>query len=356
MKKFLCLILCAAMLLSIFAGCSKPQNQSGADALEALDPISITIPHGEAGDETNHIHAASMAFKRYVEEQSKGKITVDVAPGGALGDADACMMQVMGGTLEITGSIADGSLSAVYPDFLVYSMPYLFDTEEQALAVYQGDFGKKLWEGFTEKTGAMPLATLSAGFRMTTNSKKEIRSPADFAGLQIRTMNMPAHMEIIKALGATATPIAWTELYSALQTGVVDGQENGIPSIYMGKLYEVQKYLTMDGHVWTTDVWVMNKAWFDKLPLAYQGIITAGGLIMQQVGQRMCAVETDIAMDFLPTVMKVYTPDNNEMQQFKDKTQTVVGEFIRKNVTNAGLVDELLAAAAKAKVDMGYPS
>lgn len=271
-----------------------------------------------------------------------------------MGDADSCLEQVSAGTIEIAGSIADGSLSAAYPDFLVYSIPYLFENEEQALQVYHGKFGKKVWEGFTEKVGAYPLATLSGGFRMTTNSKRAIHSPEDFKGLQIRTMNMPAHMEIIKNLGATPQPIAWVEVYAALQTGVVDGHENSIPSTVMGKIYEVQDYITLDGHVWTTDTWVMSKKWFDELPYPYQNIIREGGMVMQEVGQRMARATYNIAMDFLPTVMEVYQPTSKELQKFRDATQKPVGDFIKENVDNPELVDELIAEAEKALHDLGY--
>ena len=359
MKKLVSTILILTMVLILITGCSgnKDTESTGAmedDYLEGLDPISITIAHGEAGDPTNYMHGGSLAFKDYVEEKSDGKITVEISPGGALGDADECLEQVMAGTLEISGSLSDGSLAAAYPDYLVYSIPYLFENEEQALHIYQGEFGKKIWDGFTEATGTCPLATLSGGFRSTTNSKKPIKTAEDFKGLQIRTMNMPAHMETIKCLGATATPIAWVELYAALQTGVVDGQENGIASMYMGNLYEVQKYLTYDKHVWTTDIWVMNKEWFDGLPYQYQNIIREGGMVMEKVGQRLCHVQENIGIDYLPTVMEVYTPTPEEMQTFKDATQEPVKEFIRDRVDNSDLVDEIIEEAAKALVEIGY--
>ncbi len=347
MKRYLAIFTCMA-LVTLGSGLST------ARAADALKPLSITIAHSEAGDPTNHIHGAALAFKNFVEDKSGGKITVKVAAGGALGDADACMMQVMSGTLEIAGSIADGSFSAVYPDTLVFSIPYLFRNDLHAMQVVHGPFGQKFWADYAKATGTQVLASVSAGFRSTTNNKRPIKSPDDFKGLKIRTMNMPAHMEIMKALGASVTPLSWTELYSALQTGVIDGQENGLASIYMGNLSEVQKYLTLDGHVWTIDAFIMSTSWLESLPAEYRAIVEMGGLVMQEVMQRLCDAQTDIAMSYLPTVMEVYTPTQAELDAYRDACQKPVLEFIRKNVKNAALVDEVMAAADQALVDLGY--
>lgn len=360
MRKLGNIIIALTMIVSLITGCSNVGNNIGSGDsidggnLDDLDPISITAAHADVGEPTNFMHGALLAFKDYVEEKSNGKISVDVSPGGALGDSDDLMAQVMEGSIEVVGSLSDGSLASAYADYLVYSIPYLFDNEEQALHLYQGAFGKRIWDGFTEKTGAYPLATMSGGFRSTTNNKKQIKTLSDFKGLQIRTMNMPAHMETIKALGAVATPIGWVEVYSALQTGVVDGQENGIASMYMGKLHEVQKYLTLDKHVWTSDVIAMNKKWFDGLPYQYQNIIREGGMVAEKAGQRLCHVLENIGMDYLPTVMDVYTPTKEEMKTFKDATQEPVKEFIRTRVDNQELVDEIIEEAAKALKDLGY--
>jgi tripartite ATP-independent transporter DctP family solute receptor len=343
------------LLIIMLSGCKKSQQQSvGEDDLSKLKPIKITIAHSEAGDPANHMHAGSLAFKEYVEAQSKGKITVEVSPGGALGDADSTMQQCMAGTLEIAGSIADGSLSSVYPDFLMWSIPYLFDNEEQAIEVYHSKFGQKMWKGFTKKTNLYPLATLSEGFRHFTNNKRNIKTAADLKGLQIRTMKMPAHIELVKTLGGVATPISWTELYSALQQGVVDGQENGIPTLVMSKIWEVQKYLTLDGHVWTTGVWVMSKKWFDKLPKPYRQIVREGGMVMQEVGQRYCYVETRIGMSILPKKMKVYVPTPDEIKTFRDACQQPVADFIKSKVKHPELVDQVIKEADQALVRMGF--
>lgn len=354
MKRMLPLLCAISIVCSAVTGCGQSGSPSSAENLEDLDPISITIAHSEAADETNYIHGASAAFKEYVERESQGKISVNISPGGALGDADACMMQVMAGTLEIAGSISDGSFAAVYPDYLVFSIPYLFKNDAHALSVLHGSFGNSFWQGFTEKTGVLHLASVSGGFRSTSNSKRPIRTPDDMAGLSIRTMNMAAHMEIMKNLGANVTPISWTELYSALQTGVVDGQENGIPSFVMGNLYEVQDYLTLDKHVWTTDSFVMSKQWYDSLPVAYQRIIDMGGAKMQEVGQRLADVQTEIAMDYLPSVVEVYEPSDEELNLFKDKCQDKTIAFIRENIDHPELVDEVLAASEQALAGLGY--
>ncbi|MGM8366753.1 DctP family TRAP transporter solute-binding subunit [Virgibacillus sp. W0181] len=325
------------------ASSSENNGDSSNESSEAESPsIEMTIAHAEAGDESNYIHASAVAFKEYVETESANKITVNISPGGALGDADSMMQQAMAGTLEVAGSIADGSLVSVDPDMLIWSIPYLFENEEQALSVYHGSFGESMWESFTEKTDLIPLVTMSGGLRMITNNKHPIKVPDDLNGLQIRTMNMPAHMEFFNTLGATPTPISWNELYAALQTGVVDGQENGIPSTVMGNLYEVQDYLSLNGYVWTQDTFLISKKWFDQQPADYQKIIMEGGEIAEKAGQERAFGMTEEGFDILKEEVEIYEPTQEEMKMFKEAVQEPVSEFIKKEVDNPDLVDELL--------------
>ena len=110
-----------------------------------------------------------------------------------------------------------------------------------------------------KKTGLRVIGTWdNGGFRSFTNSKRAVHNPEDMKGLRIRTMDIPAHMELVRSLGAKPTPISWKELYTALETGVVDGQENAMPTIIIGSLQEVQKYLILDGHVYTQQHFFVN--------------------------------------------------------------------------------------------------
>jgi len=329
--------------------------KAGEYDVSNLSPITITLAHAEPADSTNFIHASALALKEKIEEDSKGKITVNIAAGGALGDSDAALQQAMQGTIEIVSSISDGTITSVHRDMLIWSIPYLFDNEHQALHVYHGKFGREMWKQFTEKTNLIPLATFSGGFRHFTTSKKPIHRPEDLKGQKIRTMHVPAHMELVKSLGGIPTPISWNELYAALQTGVADGQENPISSFVMGHLYEVQDYLVLDGHVWSQEAILVSKRWLETQPEAYQLIILNAGSHAQEVGQRYVNVMEDIGLSTLPDKMKeIYKPTAEEIQMFREASQARVVALIKKQIDNPELADELINKAEEALVELGY--
>ena len=143
----------------------------------------------------------------------------------------------------------------------------------------------------------MGLGFGNFGFRHTTNSKHPINSVEDMKGLKIRTMTTPIHLEVFEALGANPTPMAFSELFSALQQGVVDGQENPLMNIYANKLHEVQKYLTLDGHVFTFVTFVVSKDWYDKLDPSYQQILNDGIKIATEYMKESCESEDALALE-----------------------------------------------------------
>src|SRR5690606_15638957 len=145
---------------------------------------------------------------------------VELYPYGSLGDAASNLEQMLTGTLQ-GGTPADGALAPFYADIQVFSIPYLFDSAITAYDVLDGEFGQKLSNDMAEKAGLRFIASYdNGGYRNFSNSKRVIKSAQDMQGMKIRTMSIPVHMEIVKALGGSPTPIAFLELYSALQTGV----------------------------------------------------------------------------------------------------------------------------------------
>jgi len=321
---------------------------------EALPKVTMTIGHAETADPTNYIHGTALKFKEYVEKKSDGKITVNVIPGGALGDADTMLEQVARGSIEACGSVSEGSVAQLYPDFQVWSIPYLFKSMEHHLAVMRGDFGQAMFEDIKEKTGLRVFIVMSGDARHFTNNIRPIKTAQDMKGLKIRTMNVKSDMDIVSSLGANPTPIAYTELYTSLQTGVVDGQENGIPSILIGNMYQVQKYLTLDGHRYSCDLFFLNEKWFEGLPKEYQAIIEAGGNYATEYGQLIARVACNQGLKFLKREMEVYEPSEEETQTFKDATIKPVTEMIKKLVKDTSWIDRIFLAVDEASKGLGY--
>lgn len=327
------------------------------NALDKEKPVTMTIAHPEPPDPLNFIHSAALDFKKYVETTSEGKITVKLAPGGQLGDSAEMPKQIQMGAIEGSMSMAEGHVAPYYKGIQVLAIPYLFVSVDQALYTLDVDspFGKELWGELEKKTGLKVLTIWdNGGFRCFTNNKVLIKTPADMKGLKIRTMQIPAHMEMVKALGANPTPIAWTELYNALQLNVVDGQENAVPTIALGHINEVQKYLTLDRHVYSNHIFPVNAAWFNKLPAVYQLIIQDGARKASETAQRMTRIQrSTLLAEFRKGGMEIYDPSPAELALFREAAQAPVLKFIRAQVGDK-LVDDLLKASADSLKTLGY--
>ena len=218
------------------------------------------------------VASAAMAevFKSEVEANSNGRIKVELYPNGVLGKEPETMIQVKTGVVQSYIS-SSGGMAPFYPLIDVTNMPFAFSSYNVGYKVYDGAFGQALAKDIEAKAGFKVLGFgESGGFFAITNSKKPLRVPADMKGIKLRTMALPLHQEIVKALGASPTTVAWAEVYTSLQTGVVDGQMNPISIIAMAKFQEVQKYITLTNHLYAPYVWVINPKFYNDLPADLQ--------------------------------------------------------------------------------------
>jgi tripartite ATP-independent transporter DctP family solute receptor len=304
----------------------------------------------------NYIYAPNRYIAKVVEEASSGKMKLEIHGGAVLGNGKAIVEQCQAGIIEFVESV-EGLLAYWYPNIQVLAIPYLFRSYDVAYEVLDGPFGKEMAEDFRMKTGLRIITWAeNGGFRNFTTSKKQIKSPADMKGLKIRTMEIPAHMAMVKALGANPIPIAWTELYTALQTGVADGEENAIPTILLGKLEEVQKYVILDGHVYSMQFTLVNDAWFQKQDKPMQNSILSAGRIATVMTRGICRLTELNGTDLLKKAgMTVYQPTAEEYNQFKTLAQKPVIAWLRgqKNVDSAW-IDKLLKAVNDAEKKLGY--
>ncbi len=212
-----------------------------------------------------HTQAANW-FKDEVEKKLPGKYDIVVHHSGALGSETQVLQQIQLGTTQMS-VCTTGPIEAFVPEIKALEMPFLFPSYEAADTVLDGPVGQDL-AARLEMQGFTVLHFLDNGFRNVTNSKKPVKTPQDLAGMKIRTMEAPTHLAIWRALGANPTPMAWP-IFTALQQGVIDGQENPIAVIYAAKLIEAgQKYLTLSRHVYSALVFIGNKTFMDGLPEA----------------------------------------------------------------------------------------
>ena len=307
--------------------------------------IELKLAHADSTDVTvSRKHAQAVAFATLVNTRSGGAINVKVFGGGALGAEREYVEGIKAGTVE--AGIASGVVSNFFPSAMVTDIPFLFPSGDVAWRIMDGPFGQKLQKNFLAETGMRCLCFAEVGFRNFTNNVRPIKTPADMKGMKIRVQETPLYVTMIKALGASPTPIAWTETYTAIQTKVVDGQENPIPTILMAKFAEVQKYLTLDGHVYGVDWFIINEKFFKSLSPELQYIVLDSAQISAGVGR---GVQTFVAAQGVQALqdqkMQVYAPTEKELELFKQATQKPVIEWLKTKI-DSKLIDEILALVA----------
>ncbi|WP_110708430.1 TRAP transporter substrate-binding protein [Salinicola sp. CR57] len=210
-------------------------------------------------------------FKKIVEQRSDGHIQVQTFHSAQLGDDLQSVSALQAGTLEMTAPSTSPMVS-MFPQFAVFDLPFLFPTPEIADKVLDGDIGQQMLKDASTK-GLVAIGWAENGYRQLTNSKLAVTSPSDLDGLKVRTMQNPIHLDIWRTLGANPTPMSFAELFTALEQGVVDGQENPWITIESSKFNEVQQYATETNHVYTPFITLVSERFWNRLPESYQQLL-----------------------------------------------------------------------------------
>lgn len=238
----------------------------------AAEPVKLRLAH--SGQEAETQHRAALEFARLVKERSKGEVLVQVYAASALGNDHSAIAGMRGGTIDLVLS-GNPYYSGIVPRLNVLDLPYLFDDAAHAYKVLDGAVG----QGLLDEMGAhgmKGLAFLEVGFRNLTNARRPVRTPDDVKGLKLRTTPNPAHLQAFRLLGANPQPMPVAEVYPALESKAIDGQENSVSIIRNAKFNEVQKYLSLTRHAYTAEPLVMNRKRFDALtPAQQQGLVEA---------------------------------------------------------------------------------
>ena len=309
-----------------------------------------TIRVSLCNSETHPQSLGLQLFKKLVEEQTKGELMVNLYYNSQLGGERESVEQVKNGLLEMATASA-GPMTTFNTRFMVLDIPYAFNDYNEAWLVMDGPAGIALFKS-CEEIGLKGLAWMENGFRHTTNSKKPILTIADFAGLKIRTMEAPMHMEAFKLLGANPTPVPWTELYMVMQQKVVDGQENPLANIWEVKMYEVQKFTSLDGHIYDPMPLVANLEWFNGLTKDQQKIVETAAILGQNYSRAVNAAREKYIVALLESKgMKVNEVAEAEKGKMRQATQGKVIESI-KGKTDPKFVDTWNSNIEQARKDI----
>jgi len=335
----------AAALLSISFG-----------AAPALAQKTLRLGHLNPEDPfESHSGAMAAVFKSLVETGTNGSIKVQLFPNGQLGKDNEVIAQVRDGIVESTISSA-GGVAQHYPLVGVFDVPFAFPNIAVVHKVMSldSDFGKKFASDLEAKTSGIKVIGLldSGGFFAFSNSKRPITSVADMKGLRIRTMTLPTHETVVASLGGQPTPLPWAEVYTALQTGVADGQMNPIPIIAFAKFDEVQKYLSITNHIITPYLWFINKSFYDGLTAEERSVVDWAAVAAVDAGRGVSRVieASDKGLPRLAKKMKVNALPAAELQKFADASQPAVQKLIadKFGAEGMGMLEAMQGAIKKA--------
>jgi tripartite ATP-independent transporter DctP family solute receptor len=268
-KTFMFCILLATGISLLWSAGGKETSTPGA----AAKPVTVRIAHTHT--EEGLYFKGSVKFKELVEAGSKGRIIVEHFPNGQLGADKDIQEGVKLGTIE--SGLSSSPVVSLNDYMKLLDAPYLFVSREHVAKALDGELGQRIAKPL-EDAGIKHLGYWENGFRHITNNKRPINKPEDLAGIKLRVPESPVRMGTFKAYGANPVAMPFTELFGALQQGIVDGQENPLATISQASLHEVQKYLSLTGHVYSAVHLLMNKKLFDSLAPDLQKVLVDSGI------------------------------------------------------------------------------
>ncbi len=284
-------------------------------------PTVIKLAHGL--DVMHPVHEAMLRMAEIVAEDSRGSVRIDIYPSEQLGSERECVELLQIGSVGMT-KVSASVAEAFIPSFKVFSLPYLFRDRAHLFAVLEGDIGGELLlDGLDSRLRG--LCYFDAGSRSFYTRDTPIHSPDDLAGLKIRTQESATAMRMVRALGGSATPISWGELYTALQQGVVDGAENNPPSFYLSHHYEVCRYYSLDEHTWVPDVLLMSTRVWDDLDPNERDIVQRAALQAAEYQKLIWAEASQDALDMVQEAgIEIIRPDK---APFENAVRPMIEEY-----------------------------
>jgi len=319
----------------------------------AADPITLrAVANSNEQDED---YDGLEVFKSYVEAASNGAIKVDIYMGTQLCSNGAeCLQGVADGSIDVYISTTSGA-AGLFPYLQVMDLPYLMSDDRIAEAVLEGDFTRKLRAMALKDSGdTLRLMTIgnTGGWRDFANTQHRVESPADLKGMKIRTVQADLPQELVKAMGASPTPIPWSDLFTSLQTGVVEGTKNGITDIMSMKFPDAGlKYLTLDQHAYMAAMWWMSNQRFEALSPDLRRVVVDGFSQLQQATFASPKRKSIKAYEeFKAAGGDIYVPTPEQKAEFQKAAQPVY-DWFQKHVDGGPEVFDALQAAVKQATD-----
>ncbi|MEO9511288.1 MAG: TRAP transporter substrate-binding protein [Flavobacteriaceae bacterium] len=303
------------------------------------EKVGETLYFAHSLPQSHPVHQGALKFKEVLSQKSGGKLTVKIFPDAQLGSEREVLELLQIGSLAIT-KVSAATLSNFVPEYEVLGVPYLFRNKEHQNAVLEGAIGKSILEKGS-KFWLRGLCYYDAGSRSFYTKTKPVRTPEDLKGLKIRVMNNQMAINMVNALGGSATPMAYGELYTAIQQGVVDGAENNPPSFVSSNHYEVSKYYTIDEHSAVPDVVLIGTKFWDKLSEQERKWVEEAAIESAEAQKKYWQASVEESMAKAKEAgVEIIIPDKS---LFADKSKSVLEEFQQTHPELAKLVGQIKA-------------
>lgn len=312
--KILVLLVAVLFAVALAAGCGGGSKDPGTGGSGGQEVKTVVLKAGVTPDASHPYALGMVEYGKMIEERTGGRYKIEVYPAAQLGSEREVIEGVQMGTVDLT-VVSTAPLAGFSDAFLVTDLPFLFVDKAHAHRVLDGEIGQGIFAQL-EGTGIKGLAFWENGFRNITNSRRPINVPEDMVGIKIRTMENPIHMDSFRQIGADPTPMAFGELFTALQQGIVDAQENPLPIIYTSRFHEVQQHLALTGHFYAPAPLLISQATWDKLSPEDQEIFQQAAIEATAIQRKMIQDMDDELVDKLAEAgMQITTPDKEPWQR-----------------------------------------
>jgi len=312
-KRLLSIILIVTIFCAMLTGCAGDSKE---------DSVTLTVAH--VLNETHPYHLAWMEVAKRVEERTDGAMHIDVFANGVLGNERDVIEGMQLGIVDIS-CMSTGALASFSPSFMALDLPFLFDSRENVYKVLDSEIGREMLDDLSDNM-MVGIAFWENGFRDISNSKRDVVVPEDLKGLKLRTLENELQMDTFTTLGANAIPMAWGEVYTALQQGTIDGQENPLATIYLNKIHEVTTYISLTEHFYAAAPVVMSKKIYDKLDPEYREILVAA---IEEVTDYEREISAQSDVDYLKSLKEdgVKIVEDIDKKLWREACQPVYDEY-----------------------------
>ncbi len=361
-KKVIALLL-ALMLVFSLAACSNDNNNTNtndtnngdaatdnntADNNGDVEYDEITLNIAGTAAETNNVSKGMLKWEELVEEKSGGKVQVEVFLNATFGTGTAVIESIQAGSVQL-GECSLASYASFCPDVQYTGVPFAFDSREHAYAWTETDFAQQLKQEVIDATGMHILGWFENGIRMLSNGKHPVTCPDDMKGLKIRVMDSPIYIEMFTEMGASPTPMAYSEVYTALQQGTVDGQDNPYSIFVSTNYYEVQKYFTDLAHTFDFTAFVMSEEVLNSLNDATRELMIECGKEAEEYQHQVSIeAEADNIQKIKDEGVELYNLSDDERQQFRDSCAGIK-DWMASNVKTTLTWDDFQASLEEAR-------